>query len=240
MNAVLQEHAEASAVDQAGTAARRDAAADRFNEHFGRDDGHRLVHELADGLTMLRNLLFHRIHEDVEAEFGMDSMLSPVSVAKSERIAKFEIEIYQSAEAACEMVHRGYVPGNGDWLAQWLLELRVGTAHTHTAVQQRLAHYLTRDRDERELLFSNVLIADFPEAAKAPLVMFRLYPLAIDLVTAMGFDNTQMVTEFRRRQMRLLPAIADCRRCRGQALSNGESCRECGNPLWNFHWLTAD
>lgn len=229
-----------NALTESTPKSRREISAERFDRQFGRSDGHEIVPRLADGLTTLRDLFFRRIHDDVESEFGMDSMLSPVSVAKSERITKYEIEIYQAAEAAFEMCHRGYVAGDCDAVADWLLEMRLGAVHTLDSIRHRLTRYLARDRDNRERFFSNVLVGDFPEAARAPLVLFQLYPLAIDLVTALAFRNPKMISEFRRRQICQLPAIADCRTCRGQTLDNGETCRECGNPLWTFRWLTAD
>ena len=56
-----------------------------------------MTHSLVYGLNTLRNLLFQRIHEDVETNIGHDSMLLPISVEESERLAKCEIEAYQIA-----------------------------------------------------------------------------------------------------------------------------------------------
>ena len=39
----------------------------------------RTVDSLSVGLTLLRNLLLSRIHEDVERHVGFDSMIAPVS-----------------------------------------------------------------------------------------------------------------------------------------------------------------
>src|SRR5687768_122086 len=50
-------------------AVRREEAARLFNEHEGREDGLRVANSLADGLSTLRNLLFTRIHEDVQQKF---------------------------------------------------------------------------------------------------------------------------------------------------------------------------
>ena len=54
-------------------------AADDFNTRENRDDGLGVVRGLADGLTLLKNLAFQRVHHDVESAFGVDSMLIPVS-----------------------------------------------------------------------------------------------------------------------------------------------------------------
>ena len=38
----------------------------------------------------------------------------------------------------------------------------------------------------------------------------------------------------------LLSIIRDCAECHGSVLENGEQCRNCGNPLWKYDWLTAE
>ena len=77
--------------------ARREAAAVELQEQEPELSAEQVTHSLVYGLNMLRNLLFQRIHEDVEANFGHDSMLLPISVEESERVAKCEIETYQIA-----------------------------------------------------------------------------------------------------------------------------------------------
>ena len=74
-----------------------------------------ITHSLVYGLNSLRNLLFQRIHEDVEANFGHDSMLLPISVEASEHVAKCEIESYQIAVTAVAVQERGYVHGDAKW-----------------------------------------------------------------------------------------------------------------------------
>jgi hypothetical protein len=60
---------------------RRQQAIEEFNQHLHRGDGARVAGNLAGGLTLLRDMLYVRVHDDVELRVGMDSMLSPVSAA---------------------------------------------------------------------------------------------------------------------------------------------------------------
>src|SRR5580698_9245150 len=88
---------------------RRTDAAAEFDRLTQRADGARVVHLLADGLSMLRDLLFTRIHGDMEQIFGLDSMLLPVSLLKCEANAKTEIEVYQVVESMFDAAASRYV-----------------------------------------------------------------------------------------------------------------------------------
>ncbi len=79
---------------------RRTDAAQEFNLHEDRSDGLEIAGSLASGLTILRDALYKRVHEDVQRQRGMDSILMPISEEKSERLAKIEIELYQIAVSA--------------------------------------------------------------------------------------------------------------------------------------------
>jgi hypothetical protein len=122
---------------------------------------------------------------------------------------------------------------------EWLLYLRIGSAGWKEAVQKRFVRYLAIDRDARGLFFSDLLVADLPEAGRAPLVLLRLFPLTVELITANAFDDVRGAAEIRRQQLELLPPITDCHDCSGRPLANGECCEECGNPVWKFPWLLA-
>src|SRR5689334_22273079 len=98
---------------------RREQAAIGFNEHEHRDDGTRLANNLADGMNLLRDLFFTRVHSDVESAFGTDSMLAPISLAKSEANAKMEIDIFQVAESVDAALANHYVSTSDDWYAHW-------------------------------------------------------------------------------------------------------------------------
>lgn len=78
---------------------RRQAAGRLWSEHKGRRDGMQVVSRLAGGLTVIRNLIFTRIHDDVEAKVGIDSMLYPASPLKSALAARVEIELFAIVES---------------------------------------------------------------------------------------------------------------------------------------------
>jgi hypothetical protein len=77
------------------------------------------------------------------------------------------------------------------------------------------------------------------EAQRAPLVLFRLFPLSVRIVTAAAFNDGETAQSLHAEQLSILPAIADCSQCHGGLLKPGAKCATCGNPLWKFKWLTA-
>ena len=214
-------------------------AIEEFDRHEDRTDGVRVVRSLVDGLNMLRSVTFRRVHQDVQVEYGMDSMLIPVSLEKSERQTKTEIELFQIAEATKAAKDNEYVAFDDDWFAEWLTRLRLADEAGSEANQNRLASYFAQSTSERRLAFSDVLAEVFPESRRAPLVMFRLLPRAVRIVVSLAFGDHLTATELRSRQILHLPAIEDCQDCDGLVLDNGERCDRCGNPLWNYQWLTS-
>jgi len=218
---------------------RRVEAADEFNRHENRRDGGQVASSLADGLTVVRDLLYRRVHSDVQRAVGMDSMLAPISEEKSEKQAKAEIELYQIAVSAATIQNFDYIKPNGEWYLQWLARFRLGRVQAEGKVRQRLGHYLSKSADGRRLAFTNILASALPESRRAPLVLFRLVPYAVQIVTSLAFNDPPSAEESRRFQVGYLPAINDCRECGGRVLENGEQCRRCGNPLWKFDWLVA-
>ncbi len=218
---------------------RRVNAAAEFDRHEQRGDGADVVNRLADGLSMLRDLLFTRIHGDVETLFGLDSMLMPASSLKSEANTKTEIEIYQIAESTTDAVANHYISADA-WCMDWLGRLRLGDAIASPAVVQRLGLYRSKSPDDRRRVFSSQLQKVHPEAVRAPLVMYRLLPLAISIITALAFGDHPRAEETRKRQMTWLASIADCHACHGRLMDIGEECPQCGNPIWKYNWLTAD
>lgn len=70
-------------------------------------------------------------------------------------------------------------------------------------------------------------------------MVYRLLPLAVWVATALAFDDRARALQSRQRQKALLPAVGDCRVCHGNLLADGLACAHCGNPLWNYEWLTA-
>jgi hypothetical protein len=202
--------------------ARREAAAVELQEQEPDLSAEQVTHSLVYGLNTLRNLLFQRIHEDVEANYGHDSMLLPISVEASERVAKCEIETYQIAVTALTIQERGFLRSDVKWFVKWLAELRL------------------MSEDAQRLDFSRHLETVFPEASRAPLILYRLFPLSIRIVSAVAFGHHLEAAELRNRQTFWLPAIGDCHDCHGRPLDNGEQCPVCGNPIWTYHWLCAD
>ena len=226
-------------MDATDLAERRAGAAEEFNRREHRADGIQVVESLSGGLTTLRDLLYARIHDDVQRRVGIDSMLAPISAEKSERITKMEIELYQIVISALMVKQRRYLSAPDDWYGEWLGQFRLGPLRSDGRVAKRLAYYRSKTPDERRLAFSNVLAAALPESRRAPLVLFRLVPLSVQIATAIAFGNAADARVLRTQQVACLPAILDCHECRGKPLDNAEQCRICGNPLWKFEWLTA-
>ncbi len=221
-------------------AKRRAEAAAELDRLENRSDGVRITNSLGAGLTVLRDAFFNRVHGDVEQVFGMDSMLLPVAVLKSEANTNLEIEIYQVVEAALDAVANRYVACDKARFMEWLVGLRLPESTASPAVTQRMAFYAERSADDRRRSFLTRVQQVLPEAGRAPLVMFRLYPLAVSIAVAIAFGDHRRAEETRKRQMTWLPSIADCHDCHGRLLDNGEKCPHCGNPFWKYDWLTAD
>ncbi len=200
----------------------------------------RITDSLAYGLNTLRHLLFQRVHDDVEENVGNDSMLLPVSVERSASAAMCEIESFQASVAALSVDDRQYTRCDKRWFVSWLAQLRLGEAVDDPKWRRRIRHYLAMSEDELRLSFSRNLENIFPEARLAPLILYRLFPLSVRLVTAIAFGNHLDAAEFRNRQISWLPAITDCHECHGRPLDNGDECSVCGNPIWSYDWLCAD
>jgi hypothetical protein len=229
---------EGAAVEHTDSTDRLAEAGEQFNRSEGRKDGAKVASRLSDGLTILRESLYLRIHEDVEKHIGRDSMLSPVSEIKAQRLVITEIEIYQAVESTIGAKQAGYVKRAEDWYLPWLLWFRLGERGQSPEAKDRGNLYLSKGPDERRLAFMDVLAHALPESRKTPLVLFQLLPLAVRIATAIAFGDQVAAQGLRKEQAAILPAVADCRQCRGQVLDSAEQCRTCGNPLWKFQWLT--
>jgi len=148
-----------------------------------------------------------------------------------------EIDIYQTAESAAAVTEMGYVQGDGHWYLEWLADVRLGKAALEPKNHRRLSEYARRDGNRRRLTLTNVLVAILPDARRAPLVLFRLFPMAVHIATAIAFGDDAGASRIRANQKECLPAIEDCNQCRGRVFNNGEQCSGCGNPLWKTSWL---
>ena len=105
---------------------RRVEAAAEFNERSHRDDGVPAGDQLSPRLGHRGDVLYHRLHEDVERLVGRDTMLMPVSEVKSRLGTKREIELYQVAESAIAARELGYLRDADAWYWQWLSRFRQG------------------------------------------------------------------------------------------------------------------
>jgi len=219
-------------------ARRHSQAVEEFNRHEGRRDGDRVAASLTAGLSVLRDSLFSRMHEDVERVIGRDSMIIPVSEVKAQRAARTEIELYQITESGSAAREFSYV-GSLEWYVEWLCQLRLAEPLIDQTCCKRIREYLAETADNRRLRFESAVAKVLPEANRAPLVMFQLFPLCVQIATALAFADHNRASGLRRVQTGLLPAITDCRACHGKVLENGEQCPGCGNPLWKFAWLTT-
>jgi len=204
-----------------------------------RHDGEHVSGSLNGGLAILRDSLYGRVHRDVEIELGKDTMIMPVSEMKTEASTKTEIDLYQIAESAAAVGEHGYVRTDARWYLQWLTRLRLGEAATEANTAARLDDYMSRTPDDRRLAFTDVLATVLAESTRAPLVLFRLFPLSVEIATALAFGDHAAAQDARNRQTFLLPEIGYCNECHGKVLENGEQCPGCGNPLWKYEWLTA-
>lgn len=221
-----------------GLGNRRTAFSEEFQRQENRQDSERVVTSLDSGLAVLRDLLYGRLHYDVEQLVGTDSMLMPLSEAKTQHATKAQIDIYQIVESAAAVRQRQYVR-SADWYLDWLSRLRLGELAGTAQTQGEIAAYRGMNSDSRRLAFSDVLMRVLPESRKAPMVLFQLVPLAIQVVTAVAFGDSPAAAELRRQQAGILPAIADCHACHGAVLNNGDFCDSCSNPVWTYRWLTV-
>ena len=209
-----------------------------FDQHENRSDGVRVVRSLDDGLNTLRESLYVHLHKELETALGVDSMLRPVSEMRTRLRVNVEIELYQAAESAAAVAEMGCLRDNGDWYLHWLARLRLGPAALDDEQHRRqLAEYAGQSPDQRRLTLTNVLVTILPNARRAPLVLFRLFPTAVQIATAIAFGDNASAARLRANQRDCLPAIEDCSQCRGKVLDNGEQCAVCGNPLWTTKWL---
>ena len=132
---------------------------------------------LAGGLTLLRDSLYVRLHDDVERRVGMDSMLSPISLEKAATTTKAEIDLFQAAVSAVTVRRQGYVASGDDWYLNWLTRFRLGRLAEDPRAVKRLSSYLSATPDRQRLTFTNVMANALAESRRAPLVLFRLFPM---------------------------------------------------------------
>jgi hypothetical protein len=200
-----------------------------------------VVDRLQSGFGQIRDLLLARLHLDVERQFGVDSMIAPISL--SQEVAQMQeaaraIDAFNTVLVADEAAEREYVDNAESWLLDWLLALRFGDRGAEVRQTQANA-YLGLSDTARRLRFVSTLQKVVPESIRTPPVLFLLFPLAVRIVAAMAFSDEVRAQQHRAAQTQLFAAIPDCHECRGRVLANEERCRCCGNPIWTFAWLRA-
>jgi len=124
------------------------------------------------------------------------------------------------------------------WFCQWLTRLFWGE-NPDPGLLARLRAYDQLNDAERRRMFASHVEQALPEATSAPLVIYRLYPRAVRIATALAFGDRLRASDVRNEQIAYLPVIADCHECHGAPLENGEVCTQCGNPLWKLNWMNA-
>lgn len=195
-----------------------------------------IVNSLWSGLTTLRKLFLARLHRDAP-----DLTWARLTVSGAKRgfhQAAEEIDIYSLIVVVAEAEHSGYSNGEIAWFRDWLLRLRWGDEIT-SAILERIQSYEHHSDGERRRRFASFLEQAIPEATHAPLIIYRLYPRAVRVATALAFGDALRAKEVRSEQISYLPIIGDCHQCHGLPLENGEICPDCGNPLWKINWLCA-
>jgi len=227
-------------MSSAHSATSRNETVQAFGAHESRTDGARVVAALQAGLDKLLYLVVDRVATEPETKFGVDSMIMPTAIAKGHLAAHLEIELYQAVESADTAAQKGYVSGGVDWYLPWLLRARLHERFAEPAVAARLGVYRAKSVDARRLAFETALERALPQASHAPLVLYRLLAPAVEIATAIAFGDAAVAQRARKRQLEVLPDLADCHDCHGRLLENGEECRQCGNPLWKSDWLTAE
>jgi hypothetical protein len=215
-------------------------AANEFNSRTGRSDGANVAAALNVGLALLQDLLYCRLHGDVQRLVGKDSMLMPVSELKTQWLAKTEMALYQAVESSAAAVALGAVGADADWYLRWLVRLLLGESLVDAAALARLAEYGPKPSRERLLAFTDVLAKVLPESRQAPLMLFNLFPLSVQIATAVAFGDPARAADMRKEQLIKQPAFVDCGVCKGRLLKTGKQCPKCGNPLWKHEWLVAD
>jgi len=211
-------------------------AAAEFDQHEGRSDGTEIADRLAKNLTALRESLLRRVLTP-DKSIPLDSMLLPVSKLKAQQHASEEVEAFMIAESSDAVRLFKLVKKAGPWYVNWLTAMRFDSWNPLGDVPERIAGYLKKSSDERRLQFSNLLVEAIPETRRAPLVLFRLFPTAVHVATALAFGDSKAAGKVRAEQSKILPSIAYCQQCHGKLFTADKECSTCGNPLWNQQWL---
>ncbi len=175
-----------------GVQERLEQAQAALTERIGEGHPTSAAVSLMNGLTTLRTLLMTRLHNDFGSEFGIDSVLAPATAAEGLRQmlhASEEIEAYSLVLVMDEVAHKNYAKGDAEWFRDWLLHLRFG-GEIDSKIIDRMHVYAAQD-DKQRRRFASALEQALPEARKAPLVIYRMFPRAVRITTAVAFGDMQ-------------------------------------------------
>ena len=114
-----------------------------FKKHTGRHDGLQVVASLRSGLGVLSNLLYLRLHQDVQKVLGIDSAFVPVSETRTHLHTQVEIGLYQVAESAATIRHLGYWSANDHGYVPGLAKLILAENPLSRPHRQRIKEYLS-------------------------------------------------------------------------------------------------
>ena len=143
-----------------------------------------------------------------------------------------------NSSVVAEAEHSGYAVGDLGWFRDWLLRMCWGDG-IDTPTLEHFQSYENHSDGKRRQMFASTLEHVLPEATAAPLIIYRLYPRALRIATAVAFGDASRAREVRSEQISYLPVIGDCHQCDGRTLENGEICPDCGNPFWKIAWMNA-
>lgn len=220
---------------------RRDQATLALEGHDAALAAEEVVQVLDAGIAQLRDAFVVRVHEDLEEEFGRDSMLAPPSWSREVeevRGARNEVDAYSCFIVADQAARYAYVADPGDWLQPWALQIRFGDDIAFGL--QRAGSYGQMTPRERHTFFVSLVHRVLPESRKAPAVLFHLFSRGVKIMAALAFGNSDRALALRKQQREMLTAIGECPECHGHLLEPDVQCATCGNPLWTYTWLRAD
>ena len=212
-----------------------------LREHCPELRAERFVGCLSNSLTRLGAALIKRSSEDVQEEFGKDSMVlsSLREIERQTRRARTEVDAFSCVLVNDEATQYRFLFNDDNWFLDWLLRLRFGN-QSERIKQERVEDYQLVTPQEWRMKFVSFLHRSLPESTRAPLVLFRLFPLSVRIAAAMAFDDMERAQYLRDEQVRLLPAISYCHECHGRLMDCDDTCRCCGNPVWSITWLQSD
>src|SRR5262245_62070960 len=140
-----------------------------FKQRLGGPNSIDTADSLWRGLTTLRKLLLTRLHNDVEAQFGIDTIRAPSTSNEARREighAASEIETYSAVVVLAEAAHSGYAKADFPWFCGWLTRLCWGE-HADPAILERLHAYDQLTDGERRRMFASLVEQALPEATSA-------------------------------------------------------------------------